>query len=109
MHVLLVEDDDAIAAPLAKGLERQNFSVHHESTGLGAVAALSANPSPNLVLLDLGLPDIDGYEVCRRIRATSSVPIIVVTARGEEIDRVLGFQDGANTTILGTTKPLVNY
>jgi DNA-binding response OmpR family regulator len=96
MHVLLVEDDDAIAAPLAKGLERQNFSVHRESTGLGAVAALSATPTPNLVLLDLGLPDIDGYEVCRRIRATSSVPIIVVTARGEEIDRVLGLELGAD-------------
>jgi DNA-binding response OmpR family regulator len=96
MHVLLVEDDDAIAAPLAKGLERQNFLVHRESTGLGAVAALSATPTPNLVLLDLGLPDIDGYEVCRRIRATSTVPIIVITARGEEIDRVLGLELGAD-------------
>jgi DNA-binding response OmpR family regulator len=96
MHVLLVEDDDAIAAPLAKGLERQNFSVHRESTGLGAVAAISATPTPNLVLLDLGLPDIDGYEVCRRIRATSSMPIIVITARGEEIDRVLGLELGAD-------------
>jgi len=96
MHVLLVEDDDAIAAPLAKGLERQNFSVHRESTGLGAVAAISATPAPNLVLLDLGLPDIDGYEVCRRIRATSSMPIIVITARGEEIDRVLGLELGAD-------------
>lgn len=96
MHVLLVEDDDAIAAPLAKGLERQNFSVHREATGLGAVAALTAATTPNIVLLDLGLPDIDGYEVCRRIRATSSVPIIVITARGEEIDRVLGLELGAD-------------
>lgn len=96
MHLLLVEDDDAIAAPLAKGLERQNFSVHRESTGLGAVEAAAGRPSPNIVLLDLGLPDIDGFEVCRRIRAVSSVPIIVITARGEEIDRVLGLELGAD-------------
>ncbi len=96
MHVLLVEDDDAIAAPLAKGLERQNFTVHRESTGLGAVEAAAGRPSPDIVLLDLGLPDIDGYEVCRRIRSSSSVPIIVVTARGEEIDRVLGLELGAD-------------
>ncbi|MBU6329492.1 MAG: response regulator transcription factor [Acidobacteria bacterium] len=96
MHVLLVEDDDAIAAPLAKGLERQNFTVHREATGLGAVAAAAGTPSPNIVLLDLGLPDIDGYEVCRRIRASSAVPIIVITARGEEIDRVLGLELGAD-------------
>jgi DNA-binding response OmpR family regulator len=96
MHVLLVEDDDAIAAPLGKGLERQNFTVHRESTGLGAVSAAAGTPSPNIILLDLGLPDIDGYEVCRRIRSTSSVPIIVITARGEEIDRVLGLELGAD-------------
>jgi DNA-binding response OmpR family regulator len=96
MHVLLVEDDDAIAAPLRKGLERQNFTVHRESNGLDAVSAAAGTPSPNIVLLDLGLPDIDGYEVCRRIRATSSVPIIVITARGEEIDRVLGLELGAD-------------
>jgi DNA-binding response OmpR family regulator len=96
VHLLLVEDDDAIATPLTKGLERQNFTVRREATGLGAVEAVSSAPSPNIVLLDLGLPDIDGYEVCRRIRATSSVPIIVVTARGEEIDRVLGLELGAD-------------
>jgi DNA-binding response OmpR family regulator len=96
VHVLLVEDDDAIATPLTKGLERQNFTVRREATGLGAVEAISSAPSPNIVLLDLGLPDINGYEVCRRIRATSSVPIIVVTARGEEIDRVLGLELGAD-------------
>ena len=94
--MLLVEDDDAIAAPLTKGLERQNFTVRREATGLGAVDALASAPTPDIVLLDLGLPDIDGYEVCRRIRASSSVPIIVVTARGEEIDRVLGLELGAD-------------
>ncbi len=100
MHVLLVEDDDAIAVPLAKGLERQNFTVRREASGLAAVDAITEPPAPNIVLLDLGLPDIDGYEVCRRIRATSSVPIIVVTARGEEIDRVLGLELGADDYIV---------
>lgn len=96
MDVLLVEDDDAIAEPLVKGLERQGFDVRRESTGAGALAALAESPRTEIVLLDLGLPDIDGYEVCRRIRAESSVPIIVITARGDEIDRVLGLELGAD-------------
>jgi two-component system response regulator RegX3 len=96
VDVLLVEDDDAIAEPLVKGLERQGFAVRRESTGEGALLALAAAPRTEIVLLDLGLPDIDGYEVCRRIRADSSVPIIVITARGDEIDRVLGLELGAD-------------
>lgn len=96
MDALLVEDDDAIAEPLVKGLERQGFSVRRESTGKGALAALAEAPRTEIVLLDLGLPDMDGYEVCRRIRVDSSVPIIVITARGDEIDRVLGLELGAD-------------
>ncbi len=96
MDLLLVEDDDAIAEPLVKGLERQGFAVHRESTGEGALLALAAAPRTEIVLLDLGLPDIDGYEVCRRIRTDSTVPIIVITARGDEIDRVLGLELGAD-------------
>lgn len=96
MNVLIVEDDDAIAEPLARGLERQGFTTHRESTGLGGVAAIPAHGPFDIVLLDLGLPDIDGYEVCRRIRADSDIPIIVLTARGDEIDRVLGLELGAD-------------
>ena len=96
VHVLLIEDDDAIAAPLMKGLERQHFTVRREATGLGGVDAMSDSPAPSIILLDLGLPDIDGYEVCRRVRAQSQVPIIILTARGEEIDRVLGLELGAD-------------
>jgi DNA-binding response OmpR family regulator len=96
MNVLLVEDDDAIAEPLVKGLERQGYVVHRESTGLGAVAAFHSHPSVDIILLDLGLPDIDGYEVCRRVRSDSTVPIIILTARGDEIDRVLGLELGAD-------------
>ncbi|CAM8649382.1 OmpR Response regulators consisting of a CheY-like receiver domain and a winged-helix DNA-binding domain [Acidimicrobiia bacterium] len=96
MNVLLVEDDNAIAEPLMKGLERQGFLVHRESTGLGAVDAFRSTPTIDIILLDLGLPDIDGYEVCRRVRSESPVPIIILTARGDEIDRVLGLELGAD-------------
>ena len=86
VHILVVEDEDAIAAPLAEGLTREGFTVMRVATGQAALDA----PVPDVVLLDLRLPDIDGYEVCRRMRARSDVPIIVVTAKGEEVDRVVG-------------------
>ena len=94
--MLLVEDDDAIAEPLVDGLEREGHAVTRVATGEAALAAAE----PDVVLLDIGLPDIDGYEVCRRLRARSSVPIIVVTARGEEVDRVLGLELGADDYIV---------
>jgi DNA-binding response OmpR family regulator len=92
MRVLLVEDDDAIAEPLAEGLAREGLEVTRVATG---GAALSAD-AVDLVLLDLGLPDLDGLEVCRQLRARSNVPVIVITARGEELDRVLGLELGAD-------------
>lgn len=92
MRVLLVEDDDSIAEPLVRGLEREGFSVDRVATG---EAALSAEPA-DVVLLDLGLPGMDGLDVCRALRARSDVPIIVVTARGEEVDRVVGLELGAD-------------
>jgi DNA-binding response OmpR family regulator len=90
--VLVVEDDDAIAEPLAVGLGRAGFDVRRVATGADALAAEPVD----MVLLDLGLPDVDGYEVCRRLRARSDVPIIVVTARGDEVDRVVGLELGAD-------------
>jgi DNA-binding response OmpR family regulator len=92
VRILIVEDDDAIGEPLAKGLAREGFTVDRVATG---AAALQAAPV-DIVLLDLGLPDLDGYEVCRRIRAVSDVPLIVITARGEEVDRVIGLELGAD-------------
>ena len=92
MEVLLVEDDDAIAEPLVRGLEREGFDVARVATGAEAIE----HPSVDVVLLDLGLPDLDGFEVCRRLRAESEVPIIVVTARGDEVDRVVGLELGAD-------------
>jgi DNA-binding response OmpR family regulator len=92
VRVLVVEDDMSIAEPLVTGLEREGFVVEQVATGAAALAAAPAD----MVLLDLGLPDIDGYEVCRRLRAESDVPIIVVTARGAEVDRVVGLELGAD-------------
>jgi two-component system response regulator RegX3 len=92
MDVLIVEDDDGIAVPLEAGLERAGYTCRRVATGQEALDA----PLPDLVLLDLGLPDIDGIDVCRQIRARSDVPIIVVTARGEEVDRVIGLEMGAD-------------
>ena len=85
MRLLVVEDDPSIAEPLSAGLRREGFEI--ELAGTGAMA-LEADEC-DLVLLDLGLPDMDGRDVCRLLRQRSRVPIIVVTARGDEIDRVI--------------------
>ena len=96
MRILVVEDEDAIAKPLVEGLRREGFDVSRVATGAAALAA----PLPDLVLLDLRLPDIDGTEVCRLLRARSDVPIIVVTAKGEEVDRVVGLELGADDYVI---------
>jgi len=103
MRVLIVEDDDAIAAPLAKGLEREGLDVDRVQTGADALGRRLDDPEDHpvdVVLLDLGLPDIDGFDVCRQLRARSDVPIIVVTARSEEVDRVVGLELGADDYIV---------
>lgn len=92
----MVEDDDGIAEPLLEGLTREGFDVSRVATGAQALSA----PTADLVLLDLGLPDIDGYTVCQQLRARSSVPILVLTARGAEVDRVVGLELGADDYIV---------
>ncbi|MER6222066.1 response regulator transcription factor [Streptomyces sp. 900105755] len=92
MRVLLIEDDDRVAGPLAEGLRRFGFTVEHARTGAEGLAA----PEVAMVLLDLGLPDMDGIDVCRTLRSRSSVPIIMITARDDEVDRVLGLELGAD-------------
>jgi DNA-binding response OmpR family regulator len=92
VDVLLVEDDDSIAEPLIDGLARFGIATRHVATGAAALDA----PVGDFVLLDLGLPDIDGIDVCRRLRAAGDVPIIMLTARGDEADRVLGLEIGAD-------------
>lgn len=96
MRLLIVEDDPAIAGPLGDGLRRQGFEIEWVTTGADA---LNADPG-DLVLLDLGLPDLDGAVVCRRLRDRTSVPIIVVSARSEEVDRVTLLEMGADDYVV---------
>jgi DNA-binding response OmpR family regulator len=91
-QVLVVEDDPGIATQLMRCLSRGGYAADHVTTGQDALSW----GEPDVVLLDLGLPDIDGVEVCRRLRQRSSVAIIVVTARGEEPERVLALDAGAD-------------
>ena len=103
VRILLVEDDAALAASAKDGLAAQGFTVDHVATGQAALDTVAAaGPAPDVILLDLGLPDIDGQEVCRRIRATSDLPVIVVSARGDEADRVIALELGADDYL---TKP----
>lgn len=95
MDVLLVEDDAAIAASIVDGLSDVAISAVHVQNGGTALAQLGTHPY-DCVLLDLGLPDIDGMDVCRTIRAESQVPIIIVSARDTEFDRVLALEIGAD-------------
>jgi two-component system, OmpR family, response regulator RegX3 len=96
MRVLIVEDEQPIAEPLAEGLRREGFEVDWTATGAAALGA----PEPDVVLLDLRLLDMDGLDVCRAIRARSDVPIIIVTARGDEPDRVVGLELGADDYVV---------
>jgi DNA-binding response OmpR family regulator len=96
MRLLLVEDDPTISEPLAEGLQREGFEVVVAATG---ASALAADPV-DLVLLDLGLPDLEGRVVCQELRAASAVPIIVVTARSDEIDRVVLLEMGADDYVV---------
>jgi DNA-binding response OmpR family regulator len=93
VQVLVVEDDPGIGHSLVRGLNRAGYGAESVTTGR---AALTADPAPDVVLLDLGLPDMDGVEVCRALRRRSDVAIIVVTARGEEGDRVAALDEGAD-------------
>lgn len=96
MKILIVEDEDTIAVPLVEGLTREGYEVTRVATGAAALEA----ELPDVILLDLRLPDMDGYDVCRAIRTRSDVPIIMVTARGEESDRVIGLELGADDYVV---------
>ncbi|GAA4215889.1 response regulator transcription factor [Actinocatenispora rupis] len=92
MEILVVEDDVRLADALCVALRRRGYGVTHVGTGAEALAA----PPCDLVLLDLGLPDMDGLAVCKQLQGRSDVAVIVLTARGEERDRVLGLRTGAD-------------
>lgn len=105
--VLIVEDEQAIADSIAYALRTDGFVPHHVMLGEQALAALRPDPAntapvPVLVVLDVGLPDMSGLEVCRRLRQFSDVPVIFLTARSDEIDRIVGLEIGADDYV---TKP----
>lgn len=99
--VLLVEDEKTLAKGLKFNLEKEGFTVEVAYDGEEALQSI-AKEMPDLIILDLMLPKVDGYEVCRRLRRTSDVPIIMLTARNEDIDKILGLELGADDYM---TKP----
>src|SRR6185295_12641196 len=99
--ILVVDDEPNIAELIELYLSREGYQVVKAAAGEAAVRAV-AEHRPRLVVLDIGLPDIDGLEVCRRLRQTSTIPVIFLTARDGEIDRVLGLELGADDYV---TKP----
>ena len=99
--ILLIEDEEAISEPLAAALAREGFEAVVAGTAARGLE-LFASRAPDLVLLDVMLPDGDGRDLLRRIRDTSRTPVIMLTARGEEMDRVLGLELGADDYV---TKP----
>lgn len=101
MHVLIVEDEPAIADTVIYALESEGIDCQWVSTG-GECLVQIRQTAPDLVLLDIGLPDMSGFDLCREIRALTSLPIIFLTSRHSEIDQVLGLELGADDYI---TKP----
>src|ERR1700730_17062881 len=100
-RILLVDDEPSIQRGLAPGLTSRGYEVESATTGHAALVAFARVP-PDVVILDLGLPDLEGSEVCRRIRASSPVPIIVLTARGADADKIAALDLGADDYV---TKP----
>jgi DNA-binding response OmpR family regulator len=98
---LVIEDDEAIGALVGAYLEQAGFDVVSECTGADALEA-AAREQLRFVVLDLGLPDVDGLELCRQLRGSADVPILILTARDEEADRVIGLELGADDYV---TKP----
>ena len=98
---LVIEDDEAIGALVGAYLQQAGFDVIRECTGEGGLEAAERR-EPRFVVLDLGLPDFDGFELCRRLRDSADVPILILTARDEEADRIIGLELGADDYV---TKP----
>ncbi len=102
--ILLVEDDEVMALTLSRYLEKQNFRVITESDGDNVLAAIEKY-EPNALILDLNLPGKDGYEVCREVRASFDDPIIMLTARDDDIDQIIGLELGADDYITKPAEP----
>jgi two-component system, OmpR family, catabolic regulation response regulator CreB len=102
--ILVVEDEPAIADTIQYALESEGFRCHRLEVGAGVVDVLDRQPVA-LVVLDIGLPDMSGIEVCRRIRERHDVPVIFLTARGGEVDRVVGLELGADDYVIKPFSP----
>lgn len=100
MRVLVVEDDPSVAVPLLEGLQRNGFETTHVGYASQVLAAVTASAGVDVMLLDLGLPDGDGLEVLREVRRVSDVPIIIASARGDETDRIVGLELGADDYVV---------
>ncbi len=104
ISVLVVEDEPTIAETIIYSLETEGYRVSHAETG-GAALEIFADDQPAFVILDVGLPDITGFEVCRELRKSSDVPILFLTARDGEIDRVVGLEIGADDYVVKPFSP----
>jgi DNA-binding response OmpR family regulator len=105
-HVLLIEDDPLLREALELALRRQGHRVDSAATGEDGVQRVRATP-PEVVVLDLMLPGIDGFEVCRRVRAIDNLPILMLTARGDDLDVVSGLEAGADDYVVKPVQPRV--
>ncbi|MEO6121348.1 MAG: response regulator transcription factor [Acidimicrobiales bacterium] len=103
-HILLVDDDATVTEVLTRYLEREGFAVDSAADGDTALERARADP-PDLVVLDLMLPGIDGLEVCRRLRQDAPVPVVMLTARGDESDRIAGLELGADDYVVKPFSP----
>ena len=104
-RVLIVEDEPTIAEPLVYALKREGYTVEVVGLGRLAIARAQMAPAIDLVVLDVGLPDLGGFDVCKAIRRMSEVPLLFLTARGEEIDRVVGLEIGADDYVVKPFSP----
>lgn len=103
-NILVVEDESAIADTILYALRTEGMQAEHCTLGSEALERMRASPA-DLVVLDVGLPDISGFEVCRQLRIFSSVPLIFLTARNEEIDRIVGLEIGADDYVVKPFSP----
>ncbi|MBQ4834658.1 response regulator [Pseudoalteromonas sp. MMG010] len=103
-NILIVEDEENIAEVLIAYAQQNNFNTEHYRSGLGVVNFVKNN-TVDLILLDLMLPDVDGIQICKQLKAISEVPIIILSAKGQENDRLLGLEIGADDYICKPFSP----
>jgi len=103
-RVLVIDDDERLNALLTRYMDRFGFTVHSSTDPKSGLRMLKNDP-PDLVILDVMLPDMDGFAVCRKVRETSCIPIIMLTARGEVMDRIVGLELGADDYLAKPFEP----